>query len=86
MDAIIVPYAAVGMFESLRIVADMEDFSQLPLLGSISERFRGQLQSARAGVDENILPPVVAPGLPARNYFLFAKVCYFAITLYSYFT
>lgn len=82
MDAIIVPYAAVGMFESLNIVADRNDawFSQNSLFNitksaSISSSQMG-IQSARwqGGEAETIIPPLVAPKLPSRNYFLFLEV------------
>ena len=79
-DAIIVPFASVGVAESLNIVFDREDMKKLPKLpsflsnlasGNGTERGGVKLMTARAGVAEDFTPPIIFPKAPERIYFLF---------------
>ena len=79
--ATIVPFAAVGAEDGVRIVADADQLLSTPLLGDALRARAAAVPAARA-VDtrateqgeaaEVFLPPLVAPsGLPARFYFRF---------------
>jgi len=70
-DAIIVPFAAVGMADSVSFLADNSDVQNNAWLKQRAETFLDQMPQARAGVNETQTPPILAPGLPSRNYFLF---------------
>ena len=115
MDAIIVPFSAVGISDSVNILLDQNgtchayilkdsqhkitcdcitsaylsalsivlslanrntkillDIRQIPFM---KERTMGSgMPSARAGVVEDLLPPLFVPKAPERNYFLFGQV------------
>jgi hypothetical protein len=84
LDAIIVPFAAVGMFESLQIILDRNDLMTVPFVSERYHKFAATAPTARAGdKNESFIFPVVAPNFPSRNYFLFMKVCFYTI-LYIY--
>lgn len=75
-NATIVPLSAIGMADSLNIILDSGEVASLPFLGERARQFAKNVTAARfdvANEEENFLPPIVAPGLPSRNYFLFGK-------------
>ena len=79
--ATIVPFAAVGAEDGVRIVADADQLLATPLLGDALRARAAAVPAARAvdtrateegGAAEVFLPPLVSPsGLPARFYFRF---------------
>jgi hypothetical protein len=77
--ATIVPFAAVGVDDSLNILADSRQLEGLPLVGDALQRRAGGLPQARRGVaadsfgeDESFVAPLAVPRLPPRRlYFLF---------------
>jgi len=73
MDALIVPFAAVGMAESLTTIADVDDAMKIPFLRRRIEDSIRFVPQARAGGSQSFTPPLVAPRLPSRNYFLFQE-------------
>lgn len=75
-NATIIPLSAVGMADSLNILLDPSEIVNIPLLGERARQFAKNITAARfdtANEDENFLPPIVAPGLPSRTYFLFGR-------------
>lgn len=135
LDAIIVPFSAVGMSDSVNIILDQEgdslfqlhfllhfqfllrfllhlymviesrftlprnvinkknssdltitifhlhftDIRQIPFM---RDRMKGSgMPSARAGIEEDLLPPLFIPKAPERNYFLFGQVMPHAIAI-----
>lgn len=75
-NATIIPISAVGMADSLNMVLEPSELADLPFLGERATEFAKNVTSARFDMEneeENFLPPIVAPGLPSRNYFLFGK-------------
>jgi pimeloyl-ACP methyl ester carboxylesterase/1-acyl-sn-glycerol-3-phosphate acyltransferase len=75
-NATIVPISSVGMADSLKILLDPSEVENLPILGQRAIEFANNVTSARFDMDdedEKFLPPVVTPGLPSRNYFIFGK-------------
>jgi len=75
-NATIIPLSAVGMADSLNILLDRDEILALPVLGERARKFAQNMTAARFDMsndEEMFLPPIVAPGLPSRNYFLFGK-------------
>jgi hypothetical protein len=72
-DAIIVPFGAIGIADSVNMVLDGADLRGLPIVGASVQRFNDRLPRAQAGVAENFSFPLVTPKLPRRIYFLFDK-------------
>jgi hypothetical protein len=78
-NATIVPISAVGMADSFNILLDSSELQNIPILGERAKEFARNVTSARFDADdheENFLPPLVTPGLPSRNYFVFGKPTY----------
>lgn len=78
-NATIVPISSVGMADSFNILLDSSELQNLPVLGERAKEFARNVTSARFDADdheENFLPPLVTPGLPSRNYFVFGKPMY----------
>lgn len=77
--ATIVPFAAVGVDDSLNILADSTQLEGLPVVGDMLRKRAGSVPQARKGVSatgevESFVSPLVAPKLPpGRLYFLFQK-------------
>lgn len=46
----------------------------IPLLQNAVKNAQEKFPTARAGVNETFVFPVLAPGIPSRNYFLFLQV------------
>ncbi|KAI7839273.1 hypothetical protein COHA_006971 [Chlorella ohadii] len=76
--ATIVPFAAVGVDDSLNIIADSQQLEALPVLGDMVKRRAGGLPQARKGVaaasfeQESFVAPLATPKLPpGRLYFVF---------------
>ena len=75
-NATIIPLVAVGMADSLNIILEPEEVADLPIVGRRAKSFAKNVTAARFDVqdeEESFLPPIVVPGLPSRNYFLFGK-------------
>lgn len=75
-NATIIPISAVGMADSLNTILEPSEIVDLPLIGERAKAFAANVTAARfdtANEDEVFLPPIVAPGLPSRNYFIFGK-------------
>lgn len=75
-NATIIPISAVGMADSLNILLDPSEIVGLPLIGERAKNFAANVTAARfdtTDADEVFLPPIVAPALPSRNYFIFGK-------------
>eukprot|EP00536_Pseudo-nitzschia_multiseries_P007029 jgi/Psemu1/255877/estExt_Genewise1Plus.C_1570017 len=78
-NATIVPVSAVGMADSFNFLLDSKELLDVPLLGERARDFANNVTAARFDTDnedELFLPPIVAPGLPSRNYFVFGKPAY----------
>lgn len=75
-NATIVPLSAIGMADSVTILADIEDVFNAPILGELARNVSQSVTAARydeSKEDEIMGFPVFAPRAPARNYFLFGK-------------
>jgi hypothetical protein len=75
-NATIIPVSSVGMADSLNILLASSEYLDFPLVGDRVKALAANMTSARfdaANGDEDFMPPIVAPGLPSRNYFLFGK-------------
>lgn len=78
-NATIVPISAVGMADSFNILLDPSEVQDIPILGQRAKEFANNITAARFDADnqdESFLPPLVTPGLPSRNYFIFGKPLY----------
>lgn len=84
--ATIVPFAAVGVDDSLEIILDGEELKKTPILGQMVSSRAAGLPQARRGVSaagsgtngeeeqESFISPLALPKLPPRRmYFLFQK-------------
>lgn len=72
--ATIVPFGAVGAYDSVNILADSNELRANALLGPWLEQRLREVPKARVGaVDEVFVPPLAAPGIPSRFYFLFGQ-------------
>ncbi|KAL4442037.1 hypothetical protein ABPG77_011298 [Micractinium sp. CCAP 211/92] len=78
--ATIVPFAAVGVDDSLNILADGSQLEAMPVVGDMLRRRSGNIPQARRGVAaataerESFVAPLAAPRLPpGRLYFLFQQ-------------
>jgi 1-acyl-sn-glycerol-3-phosphate acyltransferase len=82
--AAIVPFAAVGVDDSLDMVLDGNDLRRVPMLGDIISNRAARLPRARRGTaaaedeePESFVSPLVVPKLPPRRmYFLFQAPLY----------
>ena len=72
-DAIIVPFGAIGVADSLDIVLDSNDIYSNPLLARFARRAAMRIPRARATVAENFTLPIFSPKLPRRVYFMFEQ-------------
>lgn len=75
-NATIVPLACIGMVDSVNVLVEPDRIANLPVLGDQLRAFNANISSARfdqRAEDEIIGFPLLVPGLPARNYFLFGK-------------
>lgn len=75
-NATIIPLSSVGMADSVNMLLDSGEVAKLPFIGESAKLFAANVPSARfdtANQDEFFLPPISAPSLPARNYFVFGK-------------
>ena len=80
--ATIVPFAAVGVDDSLEIILDADELQKTPILGQMVASRAAGLPQARRGVaaggladePESFVSPLALPKLPPRRmYFLFQK-------------
>lgn len=75
-NATVVPLACIGMVDSVNVLAEPDAIMNMPLLGNRLRSFNTNISSARfdqRNEDEIIGFPLLIPGLPARNYFLFGQ-------------
>eukprot|EP00890_Picochlorum_soloecismus_P004874 jgi/Picsp_1/5388/NSC_02748-R1_protein len=77
-DAIIVPFAGVGVDDSMDIVLDGEEVQNLPIIGSRIASTASRMPQARRGVNaaeteaESFVSPLALPKIPPnRLYYLF---------------
>jgi pimeloyl-ACP methyl ester carboxylesterase len=70
-DALIVPFAAIGIADSVDIVLDANDIINLPFFGERAMALNENIPQARAGGNESFIAPISIPKAPSRNYFLF---------------
>jgi len=70
-NSTIVPFAAVGVADSVEMVADSTEILNLPFLGDFVRSRTDLLPKARE--QETFVAPVSVPRLPSRFYFLFLK-------------
>ena len=78
-NATIVPVSAVGMADSFNFLLDSKELLDVPVLGQRAKDFTNNVTAARfdaSNDDELFLPPIVAPGVPSRNYFVFGQPIY----------
>ncbi|EFJ50068.1 hypothetical protein VOLCADRAFT_104015 [Volvox carteri f. nagariensis] len=77
--ATIIPISAVGLEDSLEILMDSDDIRKSPLWGARAREQAAAVPPARVGVtaedapDETFIPPLIAPSVPSRFYFLFGR-------------
>jgi len=77
--ATIVPFACVGADESVTQLLDAKDIAGLPFVGNWIKESQRSLPAARRGVNATVedvgafVPPLVAPAVPQRFYFIFRK-------------
>ena len=73
-NAIIVPFAGVGVDDSLEMILDSSELKELPFIGKQIETAARNAPQARQGVVEDFVSPLAIPKLPPnRLYFLFGK-------------
>eukprot|EP01041_Mallomonas_annulata_P002461 gene2461-4780_t len=72
-DAIIVPFAAVGIYDSVNFVMGPDEMLDIPFIGDRLRSANSALPQARPGVEENLGFPLLTPKLPSRVYFLFQQ-------------
>lgn len=75
-NATIVPVSAVGMVDSVNVLAEPQDLLDLPVIGDRLRQQQANLTAARYDAkpeDEIVSFPIAVPKLPARNYILFGK-------------
>mmetsp|Transcript_44922 Transcript_44922/g.72151 ORF Transcript_44922/g.72151 Transcript_44922/m.72151 type:complete len:225 (+) Transcript_44922:193-867(+) len=70
-NATIVPFSAIGIADSFRMVADSNDILNAPIVGDYVQQRASLLPKARD--NETFVAPLSIPQLPARFYFLFGK-------------
>jgi hypothetical protein len=69
-------YAAVGMVDSVNVIAEPPDILNLPFVGERLRRVVANQTAARYDQkpeDETVVFPIAVPSAPARNYFLFGR-------------
>lgn len=59
------------------------DLEKIPFFGERIIKASTQLPNARAGDIESIMPPLLVPLAPERNYFLFGEVRKYGILYYT---
>ena len=73
-NAIIVPFAGVGVDDSLEMLLDSSELKELPFIGQWIESAARSTPQARQGVTEDFVSPLAVPKLPPnRLYFLFGQ-------------
>jgi hypothetical protein len=72
-DAIIVPFAGVGIADSVSMLLDADEISQIPILGDRVANSNSNIRSARAGMNESFIAPLSLPKAPSRVYFMFQQ-------------
>lgn len=76
LNATVVPLSAIGMAESVNVLLRSQDLLRIPVLGERTRNLTATLSNARfdrPNEGDDLAPELVAPGIPARNYFLFGR-------------
>jgi pimeloyl-ACP methyl ester carboxylesterase len=71
--AIIVPFAAIGIADSVNMIFDGKEISEMPYFGLRAKRAAARLPRARSSVPESFIYPFCIPRAPRRVYFLFQQ-------------
>jgi pimeloyl-ACP methyl ester carboxylesterase len=80
-NAIIVPFAGVGVDDALNVLVDSDEMRDIPLLGSFISQSAESVPQARRGVNangndakESFVSPIAVPKLPPnRLYYMFQQ-------------
>ncbi|CAN0422290.1 unnamed protein product [Pylaiella littoralis] len=73
-NAIIVPFSAVGIADSLNMVLDGDQLLELPIVGDRLKKTSSATPTARGGSSqEQFISPLVVPKLPSRVYVRFGE-------------
>lgn len=72
-DAIIVPFGAIGVADSVNMILDGKEILDTPYFGERAKAMSDKIQQARPGGSELFVAPFSLPKTPARNYFLFQE-------------
>lgn len=73
-NAIIVPFAGVGVDDSLEMLLDASELKELPFVGEWVASAARNAPQARLGGEEDFISPLAVPRLPPnRLYFLFGQ-------------
>lgn len=70
-NAVIIPFAAVGVDDGLKVLLDVDEMERTPILGGMIKGRQSQLPQARS--DEKFVAPLVAPILPPRRLYFYFK-------------
>jgi hypothetical protein len=70
-NAIIVPFSAIGIADSVNMLLDADEILKVPFVGDRVRQNNENVPSARAGVEDRFIAPLVVPKIPSRVYFLF---------------
>ena len=75
-NATILPLSAVGMVDSVNVLAEAEAIVKIPFIGEWARNASTNVGAARydtSAEEEFLLAPLVSPAMPKRNYFVFGK-------------
>ena len=74
-NAIVVPFAGIGVYDSLNMLLDREDILNNPMLRQRALNAIKSIPQARATGGEQFIAPISIPKItgPARQYFLFGE-------------
>ena len=73
-NAIIVPFSAIGIADSVNMLLDADEILKVPFVGDRVRQSNENVPNARAGVEDRFIAPLVVPKIPSRVYFLFHDV------------
>ncbi|GAX82792.1 hypothetical protein CEUSTIGMA_g10218.t1 [Chlamydomonas eustigma] len=85
----VVPISTIGFEDSIQLVLDSNEILENPFFGPTIKKVSAFTPNARNGVsndpdnDHSFLPPLIAPQVPARMYFLFGKPVQITKDLYN---
>jgi hypothetical protein len=71
-NAVIVPFSAIGIADSVNMLLDAEEILNIPVIGDRIRRNSKNAPNARPGVEDQFVAPLIFPKMPpSRVYFLF---------------